>query len=193
MKVGLFFGSFNPIHNGHLVIAEFMATQTDLEEVWFVVSPHNPLKNKKSLANDYDRLAWVQDAIADNINLKASSIEFNLPQPSFTIVTLSVLKEKFPDKKFHLIMGGDSLLSLPKWKNADILMRDFPIYVYTRPEYDTTPLEDNQNIRIFKEVPQMNISASYIRNCLRENLSIRYLVPDVVFNAISLSSNFKNV
>jgi nicotinate-nucleotide adenylyltransferase len=104
-----------------------------------------------------------------------------------------VLKEKFPDKKFHLIMGGDSLLSLPKWKNADILMRDFPIYVYTRPEYDTTPLEDNQNIRIFKEVPQMNISASYIRNCLRENLSIRYLVPDVVFNAISLSSNFKNV
>jgi nicotinate-nucleotide adenylyltransferase len=193
MKVGLFFGSFNPIHNGHLVIAEFMATQTDLEEVWFVVSPHNPLKNKKSLANDYDRLAWVQDAIADNLNLKASSIEFNLPQPSFTIVTLSVLKEKFPDKKFHLIMGGDSLLSLPKWKNADILMRDFPIYVYTRPEYDTTPLEDNQNIRIFKEVPQMNISASYIRNCLRENLSIRYLVPDVVFNAISLSSNFKNV
>lgn len=193
MKVGLFFGSFNPIHNGHLVIAEFMATQTDLEEVWFVVSPHNPLKNKKSLANDYDRLAWVQDAIADNLNLKASSIEFNLPQPSFTIVTLSVLKEKFPDKKFHLIMGGDSLLSLPKWKNADILMRDFPIYVYTRPEYDTTPLEVNQNIRIFKEVPQMNISASYIRNCLRENLSIRYLVPDVVFNAISLSSNFKNV
>jgi nicotinate-nucleotide adenylyltransferase len=193
MKVGLFFGSFNPIHNGHLVIAEFMATQTDLEEVWFVVSPHNPLKNKKSLANDYDRLAWVQDAIADNLNLKASSIEFNLPQPSFTIVTLSVLKEKFPDKKFHLIMGGDSLLSLPKWKNADILMRDFPIYVYTRPEYDTTPLEDNQNIRIFKEVPQMNISASYIRNCLRKNLSIRYLVPDVVFNAISLSSNFKNV
>jgi nicotinate-nucleotide adenylyltransferase len=193
MKVGLFFGSFNPIHNGHLVIAEFMATQTDLEEVWFVVSPHNPLKNKKSLANDYDRLAWVQDAIADNLNLKASSIEFNLPQPSFTIVTLSVLKEKFPDKKFHLIMGGDSLLSLPKWKNADILMRDFPIYVFTRPEYDTTPLEDNQNIRIFKEVPQMNISASYIRNCLRENLSIRYLVPDVVFNAISLSSNFKNV
>jgi nicotinate-nucleotide adenylyltransferase len=193
MKVGLFFGSFNPIHNGHLVIAEFMATKTDLEEVWFVVSPHNPLKNKKSLANDYDRLAWVQDAIADNLNLKASSIEFNLPQPSFTIVTLSVLKEKFPDKKFHLIMGGDSLLSLPKWKNADILMRDFPIYVYSRPEYDTTPLEDNQNIRIFKEVPQMNISASYIRNCLRENLSIRYLVPDVVFNAISLSSNFKNV
>jgi len=193
MKVGLFFGSFNPIHNGHLVIAEFMATQTDLEEVWFVVSPHNPLKNKKSLANDYDRLAWVQDAIADNLNLKASSIEFNLPQPSFTIVTLSVLKEKFPDKKFHLIMGGDSLLSLPKWKNADILMRDFPIYVYTRPEYDTTPLEDNQNIRSFKEVPQMNISASYIRNCLRKNLSIRYLVPDVVFNAISLSSNFKNV
>lgn len=193
MKVGLFFGSFNPIHNGHLVIAEFMATQTDLEEVWFVVSPHNPLKNKKSLANDYDRLAWVQDAIADNLNLKASSIEFNLPRPSFTIVTLAVLKEKFPDKKFHLIMGGDSLLSLPKWKNADILMRDFPIYVYSRPEYDTTPLEVNQNIRIFKEVPQMNISASYIRNCLRENLSIRYLVPDVVFNAISLSSNFKNV
>ncbi|MEY3323189.1 MAG: hypothetical protein RLZZ417_2772 [Bacteroidota bacterium] len=193
MKIGLFFGSFNPIHNGHLVIAEFMASQTDLEEVWFVVSPHNPLKNKKSLANDYDRLAWVQDAVADNLKLKASSIEFNLPQPSFTIVTLTVLKEKFPDKQFHLIMGGDSLISLPKWKNADILMRDFPIYVYTRPEYDTAPFENNPSIKIFKEVPQMNISASYIRNCLRENLSIRYLVPDVVFNAISLSSNFKHL
>lgn len=192
MNVGLFFGSFNPIHNGHLVIAEYTATQTDLEEVWFVVSPHNPLKNKKSLANDYDRLAWVQDAISDNLKLKASAIEFNLPQPSYTIVTLSVLKEKFPDKKFHLIMGGDSLISLPKWKNADILIRDYPIYVYTRPGYSTTNVEISPNIKIFKEVPQMNISASYIRNCLRENLSIRYLVPDVVFNAISLSTYFKN-
>jgi nicotinate-nucleotide adenylyltransferase len=169
-----------------------MATQTDLDEVWFVVSPHNPLKQKKSLANDYDRLAWVQDAIADNMKLKASAIEFNLPQPSFTMVTLTVLKEKFPDKKFHLIMGGDALISLPKWKNAEILMRDYPIYVYTRPDYPATNLASNPNIRIFKEVPQMNISASYIRNCLRENLSIRYLVPDAVLHAISLSSFFKN-
>jgi nicotinate-nucleotide adenylyltransferase len=169
-----------------------MATQTDLDEVWFVVSPHNPLKNKKSLANDYDRLAWVQDAIADNPNLKASSIEFTLPQPSYTIVTLTVLKEKFPDKIFHLIMGGDSLLSLPKWKNADIILRDFPIYVYTRPDYDTSIMEENANVSIFKNVPQMNISASYIRNCLRDDFSIRYLVPDVVFNAIPTSKNFKN-
>jgi len=193
MKVGLFFGSFNPIHNGHLVIAEYMATQTDLDEVWFVVSPHNPFKNKKNLANDYDRLAWVQDAIADNPKLKVSSIEFNLPQPSYTIVTLTLLREKFPEKKFHLIMGGDSLLSLPKWKNADILMRDFPIYVYTRPEYDTSSFQNNSHILIFKEVPQMNISASYIRNCLREGKSVRYLIPDIVLNAISLSSHYKNV
>ena len=193
MKVGLFFGSFNPIHNGHLVIAEYMATQTDLDEVWFVVSPHNPFKNKKNLANDYDRLAWVQDAIADNPKLKVSSIEFNLPQPSYTIVTLTLLREKFPEKKFHLIMGGDSLLSLPKWKNADILMRDFPIYVYTRPEYDTSSFQNNPHILIFKEVPQMNISASYIRNCLREGKSVRYLIPDIVLNAISLSSHYKIV
>lgn len=193
MKVGLFFGSFNPIHNGHLVIAEYMATQTDLDEVWFVVSPHNPFKNKKNLANDYDRLAWVQDAIADNPKLKVSSIEFNLPQPSYTIVTLTLLREKFPEKKFHLIMGGDSLLSLPKWKNADILMRDFPIYVYTRPEYDTSSFQNNSHILIFKEVPQMNISASYIRNCLREGKSVRYLIPDIVLNAISLSSHYKIV
>ena len=193
MKVGLFFGSFNPIHNGHLVIAEYMATQTDLDEVWFVVSPHNPFKNKKNLANDYDRLAWVQDAIADNPKLKVSSIEFNLPQPSYTIVTLTLLREKFPEKKFHLIMGGDSLLSLPKWKNADILMRDFPIYVYTRPEYDTSSFQNIPYILIFKEVPQMNISASYIRNCLREGKSVRYLIPDIVLNAISLSSHYKNV
>ena len=192
MKVGLFFGSFNPIHNGHLVIAEFMATQTDLDEVWFVVSPHNPLKNKKSLANDYDRLAWVQDAIADNPNFKASSIEFSLPQPSYTIVTLAVLKEKFPDKSFHLIMGGDSLLSLPKWKNADIILRDFPIYVYSRPDYETASMEENTKVRIFKNVPQMNISASYIRQCIKSGFSIRYLVPDVVFNAIPASTNFKN-
>jgi nicotinate-nucleotide adenylyltransferase len=169
-----------------------MATQTDLEEVWFVVSPHNPLKNKKSLANDYDRLAWVQDAILDNPKLKASSIEFNLPQPSFTIFTLTVLKEKYPDKSFHLIMGGDSLLSLPNWKNAEILMRDYPLYVYIRPEFDTLPYEHYPNIKIFKEVPQMNLSASYIRKCLQKNLSIRYLVPDVVLNAISLSSSFKH-
>jgi nicotinate-nucleotide adenylyltransferase len=103
-----------------------------------------------------------------------------------------VLKEKFPDKSFHLIMGGDSLLSLPKWKNADIILRDFPIYVYSRPDYETASMEENTKVRIFKNVPQMNISASYIRQCIKAGFSIRYLVPDVVFNAIPASTNFKN-
>jgi len=180
-KVGLFFGSFNPVHVGHMIIANFMATQSELREVWLVVSPHNPLKPKKTLARDYDRLHLVQLAIGDNPRLRASDVEFGLPQPSYTIDTLSYLKEKYPAKQFCLIMGGDNLATLPKWKNYELLLRDHPIYVYQRPRYDLGELQRHPNVAIL-DAPLLQISASYIRNCLKQGQSVQYLVPDAVFN-----------
>ena len=179
-KVGLFFGSFNPVHVGHMIIANFMATQTDLEEVWMVVSPHNPLKPKKSLASDHDRLHLVRLAIGDNPNIKASDIEFSLPQPSYTVDTLSYLKEKYPNRKFALIMGGDNLVTLHKWKNYELLLRDHEIFVYQRPSHDLGELQQHPSIKIM-EAPLMQISASYIRKCLKAGRSVQYLVPDAVY------------
>ena len=189
-KVGLFFGSFNPVHIGHMIIANYMATQTDLNEVWMVVSPHNPLKPKKSLARDYDRLRLVELAIGNNTKLKPSNIEFKLPQPSYTIDTLTFLKEKHPNHDFVLIMGGDNLGSLHKWKNYDLILRDHQIYVYQRPQYDLGELKDHAHVHLF-EAPLMQISASYIRKCVKENSSIQYLVPEAVFEEIAVSRMYK--
>ncbi|MEM9991632.1 MAG: nicotinate (nicotinamide) nucleotide adenylyltransferase [Bacteroidota bacterium] len=179
MKIGLFFGSFNPIHVGHLVIANYMATQTDLSQVWLVVTPQNPLKQKKSLAKDYDRLHLVRLAIEGNDQLKASDIEFKLPKPSYTVDTLTFLQEKYPSKEFTLIMGGDNLATLHKWKNYDVLLRDYAIYVYQRPTYALGELQAHPNVHLF-DAPQMSISASYIRRCLQDDKSIQYLVPEAV-------------
>jgi nicotinate-nucleotide adenylyltransferase len=179
-KVGLFFGSFNPVHVGHMIIANFMATQTDLEEVWMVVSPHNPLKPKKTLARDHDRLHLVRLAIGDNPKLKASDVEFGLPQPSYTVDTLSYLKEKYTNRQFSLIMGGDNLATLHKWKNYELLLRDHEIFVYQRPSHDLGELQQHPSIKIV-EAPLMQISASYIRNCLKAGQSVQYLVPDAVY------------
>ncbi len=179
-KIGLFFGSFNPVHVGHMIIANFMATQTELQEVWLVVSPHNPLKNKKSLARDHDRLHLVELAIGDNAALRASNVEFSLPKPSYTIDTLSYLREKHPDKQFCLIMGGDNLATIHKWKNYELLLRDYPIYVYQRPDYEPGGLQEHPNVHI-QEAPMLQISASYIRRCLKAGQSVQYMVPDAVF------------
>ena len=189
-KIGLFFGSFNPVHIGHMIIANFMASQTDLDEVWIVISPQNPFKQKKSLARDYDRLRLVQLAIGDNTNLKASNIEFSLPQPSYTIDTLTFLKEQHPTHKFVLIMGGDNLASLHKWKNAELILRDYQIYVYQRPQYDLGALKDDPSVQLF-EAPLMQISASYIRNCIKNKQSVRYLVPDAVLEEIEASGLYR--
>jgi len=183
-KVGLFFGSFNPIHQGHLIIAEYMATQTCLDEVWMVVSPHNPHKARTALANDYDRLAWVEDAIAGNPRLRACAIEFSLPQPSYTIVTLTTLREKHPDLHFHLVLGADSYSNLPSWKNGDIILRDYPILVYARPGSDTPTPPSESRVQIYADVPLLHLSASYVRQCLSVNRSVRYLVPEVIREAI---------
>lgn len=190
-RIGLFFGSFNPVHVGHMIIANYMATQTNLDKIWLVVSPQNPLKQKSSLARDADRLHLVRLAIGDNPNLAASNIEFDLPKPSYTIDTLTYLKEKYPDYEFVLIMGGDNLGSLHKWKNYEILLRDYQIYVYKRPSYALGDLAEHPHIHLF-DAPLMQISASYIRSCLKEGKSVEYLVPKPVFEYLESSNIFKN-
>ena len=171
-KTGLFFGSFNPVHTGHMIIANFMASQSDLDEVWMVVSPQNPLKPKQSLARDHDRLHLVRLAIGDNPLLRASDIEFTLPKPSYTIDTLTYLREKYPDRDFVLIMGGDNLATLHKWKNYDLLLRDYSIYIYQRPSYDLGDLADHPSIKVW-EAPLMQISASYIRKCIKNGQTVQ--------------------
>ena len=190
MKIGLFFGSFNPIHVGHLIIGNFMATQTDLQEVWMVVSPQNPHKQKSSLGKDYDRLHLVQLATENNPKLKASNIEFSLPKPSYTIDTLTYLKEKYPKKEFVLIMGGDNLGTFHKWKNYEKILENHEIFVYQRPQYDLGELVNHPSVRIF-EAPLMDISASYIRNCIQEGHSVEYLVSEPVLKYLENSNLYR--
>jgi len=189
-KIGLFFGSFNPIHVGHLIIANYMATRTDLNEVWLVVSPQNPLKKKKTLASDHDRLYLVRLAIDDNPNLRASDVEFNLPKPSYTVETLAHLRDKHPNYQFVLIMGGDNLATLHKWKNYEIILRDYEIYVYQRPDYDLGELQNHAAVSLFS-APLMQISASYIRKCIAAGHSIEYLVTPPVFEYLEGSSLYR--
>lgn len=191
-KIGLFFGSFNPVHVGHLIIANYMAEQTDLEEVWLVVTPQNPLKKKRTLANNYDRLHLVNLSIENNPKLKASNIEFNLPQPSYTIDTLAYLREKYPEDEFTLIMGGDNLRTLHKWKNYELLLRDYQLFVYSRPEYELGPLAEHDHVRVFQDVPQMSISASFIRKALQKQHSIQYMVTDQVFEYLRDSDMYRD-
>jgi len=189
-KIGLFFGSFNPIHVGHLIIGNFMATQTDLGEVWLVVSPQNPLKKKSTLARDFDRLHLVRLAVEECPSLKASNIEFDLPKPSYTIDTLTYLSELHPDKEFVLIMGGDNLATLHKWKNYEQILKYYQVYVYQRPSYELGELETHPSVKTF-EAPLMKISASYIRKCIKEENSIQYLVTQPVFEYVMSSSMYK--
>lgn len=191
MKIGLFFGSFNPIHVGHLIIANHMATRTDLDKVWLVVSPHNPLKPKKSLARDHDRLHLVRLGIGDNPRIEASNVEFGLPKPSYTIDTLAFLKEKYPDREFALIMGGDNLATLDQWKNYEQLLAGYDIYVYRRPGIELGPFASHPRVRIC-DAPLLDISATYIRDCLRQGQSVRYLVPDAVCEYLESGSLYKS-
>ena len=190
MKIGLFFGSFNPIHVGHLIIANYMATKTDLDKVWMVVSPQNPHKKKSTLARDYDRLHLVRLATEDNNQLEASNIEFDLPKPSYTIDTLTYLREKHPDKEFTLIMGGDNLATFHKWKNFEVILKYYSIYVYRRPDYELGDLATHPKVSLF-DAPLMQISASYIRKCLKEGHSIRYLVTEEVYEYVMGSGMYK--
>ncbi|HQV01493.1 MAG TPA: nicotinate (nicotinamide) nucleotide adenylyltransferase, partial [Bacteroidia bacterium] len=176
MKIGLYFGSFNPVHNGHMVIANYMAEFAQLDQVWMVVSPQNPLKAPTTLLSDTQRLAMVKIAIGDYKKLKASNIEFKLPKPSYTIHTLVYLSEKYPQHEFALIMGADSLATLPKWKNHEAILEHYHIYVYPRPQITLPALANNKHVHIVN-APLMELSSSFIRNAIKAKHDVRFMVP----------------
>ncbi len=182
-KIGLYFGSFNPIHNGHLMIAGYMAEYSDLNEIWFVISPQNPLKEKSTLLTDIHRLALVNVAIENDTRFKSSDIEFKLPQPSYTINTLTYLQEKYPQKEFALIMGADNLENLDKWKNHEQILQHFSIYVYPRPDSTGGKFKTHPNVQWVK-APNLEISSSFIRSAIREKKNVSYFMPDKVYQYI---------
>ena len=191
MKVGLYFGSFNPIHHGHLIIASHVLSNTSLDQLWFVVSPQNPLKPSASLLNEYHRLALVQLAIEGETKMRAVDIEFKLPKPSYTIDTLTYLKEKYPGYEFSIIMGTDSYQNLSKWKNHELILRDYSLYLYTRPGFVVKESETSSRVTLLK-APLLEISATLIRNNIREGKTIRYLVPDAVKEEIEKNAYYKS-
>lgn len=177
-RVGLLFGSFNPIHVGHLILANHLATRTDLDAVWLVVSPQSPFKVGEELLPEQARLHLVQLAIAGNERLRALDVEFTMPKPSYTIDTLDELRQQHPTTEFVLLMGGDNLPGLSRWKSADRLTSEFEVYVYPRPGY-ALPEPLPANVRVV-EAPLLDISATFIRNSVRAGQSIRYLVSEAV-------------
>ncbi|MDB5198505.1 MAG: nicotinic acid mononucleotide adenylyltransferase [Chitinophagaceae bacterium] len=189
MKIGLYFGSFNPIHIGHLIIANYIANNSDLDQVWFVVSPQNPLKTNGTLLNKYHRKYLIDIAIDGEKKLRSSIIEFSLPIPSYTIDTLTYLKEKYPDLIFSVIMGSDSLQNITKWKNYEQLIRNYQVLVYERPGFT---MENNlgKNIVTLK-APLLDISSTKIREMIKKGDSIKFLVPDVVKEEIERNHYYK--
>lgn len=183
MKIGLFFGSFNPIHIGHLAIANYMVEFTELEQIWFVVSPHNPLKKKSTLLNDFSRLELVEAAIDNDHRFRVSKIEFGLPQPSYTADTLAHLIEKHPEHNFNLIMGGDNLKNIHKWKNSEFLLENYGIYVYPRPGSDLSQWKNHPNIHI-TDSPHFEISATFIRNGIKSRKNMTHFLPKKVWKMI---------
>jgi nicotinate-nucleotide adenylyltransferase len=189
MNIGLYFGSFNPIHTGHLIIANHFINNSDLQQVWLVVSPQNPLKPSGSLLNEYHRLHLVQTAIEGETNIRASKVEFNLPKPSYTINTLIYLEEKYPQHKFIIIMGSDSLKNITKWKNYNLLLKNYDIYIYPRPNFNSK--EDTIKKSKIINAPEIDISSTQIRKLIKEKKSIRYLVPDSVMEEIKKNNYYK--
>jgi nicotinate-nucleotide adenylyltransferase len=178
MHIGLYFGSFNPIHTGHLIIANHVAQYTNVQQVWLVVSPQNPLKPAITLLKDYDRLHLVNLAIEGNAALRSSDIEFHLPKPSYTIDTLTYLSEKYPQHSFSVIMGSDSYMNLRKWKNYEKLLELYPVIVYERPQFPVVIFERSSTTIV--QAPMLDISASFIRQQIQAGKSIQYLTPDKV-------------
>ncbi|MEM0938679.1 MAG: nicotinate (nicotinamide) nucleotide adenylyltransferase [Bacteroidota bacterium] len=190
MDVGLFFGSFNPIHTGHMIIANLVKETTKVDDVWFVVSPQNPFKKNKNLLHEFDRIDMVRAAISDDFNFSVCDVEFNMPKPSYTIDTLTVLQEKYPKKNFALIIGEDNLASFTKWKNSDQILKYFKLIVYPRKGANPSRLFDYENVSKI-EAPEVDISATLIRKLVAENKSIKYLVPEPVSNLIRIRGYFK--
>jgi nicotinate-nucleotide adenylyltransferase len=178
VKIGLYFGSFNPIHIGHLIIANYIANKTALQEVWFIISPQNPLKKENSLLNEHHRKHMIDLAIEGEKKLRTSGVEFKLPKPSYTIDTLVYLEEKYPQHEFSIIMGSDSFSNIQRWKNYESLIKNYEIYIYPRPGITFKPIE-GARVNIL-QVPLLEISSTLIRELISEKKSIRYFVPDIV-------------
>ena len=191
MKIGLFFGSFNPIHIGHLIVANTIYENTDCREIWFVVSPKNPLKRASSLAHEHDRYDLVQAAISDQYQFRSCDIEFRMPRPSYTIDTLSYLSEKHPEKEFVLIIGSDNLQNFHKWKNYEMILEHYGLLVYLRPGQETSPLLNHANVQVV-EAPLLNISASFIRQQIAAGKSVNYLLPNEVITIIKQRHLYEN-
>ncbi len=195
MNIGLFFGSFNPIHLGHLIIAESVLNETDLDKVWLIVSPQNPLKDKASLAGEVDRLRMAELAVEGNTRIRASNIEFRLPKPSYTIDTLTHLADLYREHHFSLIMGEDNLIQLPKWKNYQAILDHYAIFIYPRgpvgPERIPALQALHPNVKMF-ELPYLDISATRIRQMVKMKKSIKYLVPEPVEQYIDANGIYGN-
>ncbi len=195
-KIGLFFGTYNPIHIGHLIIANHFAEFSDLEEVWLVVTPHNPHKKRNTLLEDTHRLAMVRIAVEDYPKLEASTIEFNLPQPNFTVNTLAVLEEKYPEHSFSLIMGEDNLRNLHKWKNYEVILDRHPIYVYPRATKDPidktihSPFDGGRGV-LKIAAPIIQISATFIRKNIASGKNVRPLLPQNVWEYLDEMNFYK--
>jgi len=188
MNIGLYFGSFNPVHVGHLIIASHIADHSGVQQVWFVVSPQNPLKPSASLLNEYHRLHLVQTAVSGDNRFRVTDVEFKLPKPSYTIDTLTYLHEKYPEHHFHVIMGTDSFQNIHKWKNADVLLKQHAFILYPRPGFEVNDLPENVQL---VSAPLLEISATAIRKNIKEGKTIRYLVPDNVREEIERSGYYK--
>ncbi|MCR4816553.1 MAG: nicotinate-nucleotide adenylyltransferase [Bacteroidales bacterium] len=190
-NIGLFFGSFNPIHVGHLIIANSMLELTDMDEVWFVVSPQNPFKERRTLLADHHRLQMVRVAIDDNYRMRACDVEMHLPMPSYTVVTLAHLADKYPDKRFSIIMGGDNLENFRRWRNYEHILENYDIYVYPRPGSEPDELTSHPHVHLV-EVPMMDISSSYIRKQIAEGHPPRYMLTEPVFKYLTEMHFYEN-
>ena len=188
MKIGLYFGSFNPVHVGHLIIANHVANETDLNQVWFVVSPQNPFKQSASLLNEYHRLHLIKSAIEGENNLRASNVEFSLPKPSYTVDTLAYLTEKYPEHEFCILMGSDGFQNLMKWKNYEVIIKNHQIIIYKRPGFELIKISGT-NVQIL-DAPLLQISSTHVRDLVKNKKSIRFLVPDIVKQEIELAGYY---
>ena len=182
-QIGLFFGSFNPIHHGHMMIANYFLSFTDLNELWFVVSPQNPLKEKKILADEYHRLEMVNLAIGDFEKFKAVDIEFTMPKPSYTIDTLVRLQDKYPHYRFAIIMGSDNLITFTKWKKYGKILQHYFIYVYPRKKFLENPFAYASNIKLV-ETPLIELSSTFIREAVKNKKDVRFFLPEKVYRYI---------
>ena len=177
LKVGLYFGSYNPIHIGHLAIANYLVEYTDIDQLWFVVSPQNPFKKKANLLDDYHRLELVTRAVEDDDRLRASNIEFKLPKPSYTIDTLAYLKDQHSNYHYRIMMGSDNLENFHKWKNYETIVENYGVIVYPRPGFDKSKVQQHTNITIAVGAPLMEVSSSFIRHAIRDKKDVRHFLP----------------